>query len=212
MPSLRLQNPPLLQTRHSMPSCVYGGGLAPVVAAFVVSRNLGDCSLHKGWVLRGFKTSQNTARTRSVHKSILIGLGVLALNSPAAFAQEPSAKSDLRIMPNLSAILTPICDRDDKSEFDQLMHATCYSERYQAVSVLVRGNAEGMSGQKIADYLVGEFGKSHVPAVGFLGEIERTDVSIVFFLNGDYYGPYSGEKWREGMNTLVRHSAEAWYK
>jgi hypothetical protein len=132
--------------------------------------------------------------------------------SATSLASEPDAKNNLPIKLNPTATLTSICDRKDKSDFDALIYATCYSERHQVVAILVRGNAESMSGQKIADYLVSEFGKSYVPAVGFLGEKDRVGVSIVFLLNGDYYGPYSGNDWRDGMKTLVRHSAEAWHQ
>ncbi|PHR60975.1 MAG: hypothetical protein COA43_04850 [Robiginitomaculum sp.] len=162
--------------------------------------------------MRGIKTTPKGPFTRLVHISMSACLGSLALISPMAFAGEPDAKNNLAIKSNPTATLTSVCDRKDKSDFDALIYATCYSERYQAVAVLVRGNAKSTSGQKIADYLVGEFGKSYVPAVGFLGEKDRVGVSIVFFLNGDYYGPYSGNEWRDGMKTLVRHSAEAWHQ
>lgn len=162
--------------------------------------------------MRGAKTRQNTTQSRSIHNVFLLGLGILALNSPTALAREPDAKNNLPIKANPTATVSAACNMADKSKFDAMIYATCYSEQKQAISILVRGNAEGMSGQKIADYLVSEFGKSHVPSVSFLGETDRIGVSIVFFLNGDYYGPYSGENWRKGMQTLIVHSAQAWHK
>lgn len=143
---------------------------------------------------------------------MLACLGSLAFISPIAFAGEPDAKNKLIIKLNPTATLTSVCDREDKSEFDALIYATCYSERYQAVVVLVSGKAKSMSGKKIAEHITREFGKVHIPSVAFLDMPHWDGVSISYLLNGDYYGPYSGNNWKEGKKILIVHSAEAWHQ
>lgn len=93
-----------------------------------------------------------------------------------------------------------------------MIYATCYSERYQAVVIVVSGNAAGMSGEKIGQHIVKEFGALHVPAVSFLENPERDKVAISYLLNGDFYGPYSGQTWKEGKQLLLVHSGQAWHQ
>ena len=96
--------------------------------------------------------------------------------------------------------------------YSQAFHASCYSEINQAVVVLVSGNTQDFSGQAIATFIVGEFEKAYVPAVGYLRLPELDGVAMTFLLNGDAYGPYSGENWREGFEVLKAHAPQAWFK
>ena len=91
------------------------------------------------------------------------------------------------------------------------MHATCYSERNKAVTVIVSGNAKGASGEVIANHIVSEFKEENIPAVAYLDMPEWDKVTVSYLLNGDYYGPYSGKTWKEGKKILTVHSAQAWY-
>jgi len=129
-----------------------------------------------------------------------------------ALAQEPAAKNSLKITPNPTANLTPVCDREDKTGFDALIYAACYSERYKVVVVLVSGNAGEIKGKTIAEHIIKEFEKSGIPFVAYLDKPDWSGVAVNYFLNGDYYGPYSGHTWKEGMTILTVHSAEAWHQ
>jgi len=167
--------------------------------------------LHKGSLLRGAKTSPKRLFTRFVHISVLACLGSLALISPTALAGEPDVKNNLAIKPNPTATLTSVCDREDKSNFDTLIYATCHSERFKAVTVIVSGNAKGITGKQIAEHIVNAFGKNHIPAAAYLDMPDWDKVTVSYLLNGDYYGPYSGKTWKEGKKILTVHSAQAWY-
>lgn len=74
------------------------------------------------------------------------------------------------------------------------------------------GKPNGMTGQAVAQHIVKEFQMAYIPAVAFKRNPEWNGVAIAYLLNGDYYGPYSGEKWREGFEILKVHSAQAWHK
>lgn len=78
--------------------------------------------------------------------------------------------------------------------------------------MLVSGNTDDFSGQAIADLIVVEFGKANVPAVGYLRSPELDGVAMTFLLNGDAYGPYGGENWREGFEILKVHAPQAWFR
>jgi len=141
-----------------------------------------------------------------------MGLGILVFNSPMVFAQEPDTKNSLPIKANPTATLTSVCTRLEERDYSQLIHATCYSERHQAVVIMVSGNAKGVSGQKIGQHIASEFEKSFVPSVVFLENPKREKVAISYLLNGDFYGPYSGHNWKEGKKILMLHSAQAWHQ
>lgn len=128
------------------------------------------------------------------------------------FAGEPDAKNTLAIKPNPTATITGVCYKLDEKSYSQLVHATCYSEFKQVVVVLVSGNAGNISGQRIAEHIIQEFEKVHVPSVAFLRKPEWDKVGVAFLLNGDYYGPYSGKNWKEGKKLLLLHSAQAWHQ
>ena len=149
--------------------------------------------------------------TRSIHKLFLVGLGVFTLNPAMAFAQEPVSTNSLPIKPNPTAMVSAACDMEDKSRFDTLIYATCYSERNKAVTVIVSGNAKGVTGLEIAEHIVKLFGDDKIPAVAYLDMPEWDKVTVSYLLNGDYYGPYSGLTWKEGKKILTVHSAQAWY-
>jgi len=133
-------------------------------------------------------------------------------HSVTALAQEPAAKNTLPIKPNPTATLTPVCEREDKTGFDALIYATCYSEQHKVVVVLVSGNAGEIKGQVIAEHITKEFEKLGIPSAAYLRRPDWDKVGVAYFLNGDYYGPYSGQDWKEGKKILVVHSAEAWYQ
>jgi len=132
--------------------------------------------------------------------------------SCTASASEPDAKNSLPIRANPTATVSAVCLKLDQEEYPQLVHANCFSERKQAVTVLVSGNADGMTGQLIAEYIVAEFQKTYVPSVVFLDMPDWDGVTITYLLNGDAYGPYSGNNWRKGLKLLTKHSAQAWYQ
>jgi len=90
------------------------------------------------------------------------------------------------------------------------IEAGCFSRDHPVVSVLVSGNAEGMSGSDIATYIVGEFDGAHTSAKQFLEFPEWDGVVISYYLNGLYYGPYNGNNWRHGMNEVLSHKDDAW--
>jgi len=163
--------------------------------------------------LSGVKASVNRRRSNTVHKILLYALALSAIFfSPQIFAQEPVATNNLKIISNPTAALTPVCDGEDKTGFDALIYATCYSERHKAVVVLVSGNAGNIKGQVIAEHITKEFEKIGIPSVAYLRQPDWDKVGVAYFLNGDYYGPYSGQDWKEGKKILVVHSAEAWHQ
>ena len=126
--------------------------------------------------------------------------------------RSPDVVNNLPIRPNPTAAITPICHKLGEKKYSLAFQASCYSEFKQAVVILMSGNAKDHTGQQIAEFVVGEFGKSHVPAVAFLRFPEWDEVAMTFLLNGDAYGPYSGKNWREGFEILKIHSAQAWHK
>lgn len=129
----------------------------------------------------------------------------------SAQMRTPDAVNELAIKPNPTASVTKVCNELDRREFSQLIQATCYSEINQAVVILVSGNAGDIPGQTIGEVIVKEFGKNYIPAVAFLENHERNKVSISYLLNGDFYGPYSGDDWQEGLTLLMRHAPQAWF-
>lgn len=132
--------------------------------------------------------------------------------SEIAHAGEPTSKNGLSIKPNPTSEVTGLCYHLNEKAYSQLIHATCYSELNKAVVVLVSGNAEGMSGKQVAEHITSKFEEAYVPAVGFLDMTDMQGVSIIFLLNGTYYGPHSGKDWKEGFEKLKKHSAQAWYQ
>jgi len=136
----------------------------------------------------------------------------LSATAQAVLTRIPDALNNLPIRPNPTATITPVCYKLGEKEYSQAFHASCYSEVNQAVVVLVSGNTKDYSGQQIADFIIREFEKSYVPAVGFLRLPDWDGVAMTFLLNGDAYGPYSGENWRDGFEVLKVHSAQAWHK
>lgn len=105
-----------------------------------------------------------------------------------------------------------MCHRLGGRDYSKLIHATCYSETNKAVVVLVSGNAGKVSGEKIGQVITNEFSKNYIPSVAFLENRERSKVSISYLLNGDFYGPYSGKNWSDGIKIVKLHSAQAWYQ
>lgn len=136
---------------------------------------------------------------------------MVVAGSAAAQLRAPDAVNILPIKPNPTAELAAVYERLGNKDYSQLIHASCYSEANQAVVVLVSGNTQEYSGQFIVDFVVKEFGKAHVPATGFLDMPDWEGVTVSFFLNGDAYGPYSGEDWREGFDLVKYHAPQAWY-
>ena len=149
--------------------------------------------------------------SRFIHSICVLGLATTMSQASSAQICEPDARNSLPIKPNPTATVTPVCHKLGDKDYSEAFHASCYSELKQAVVVLVSGNAGTITGRQIANHIITEFEKSYIPSVGFLRFKERDKVAVVFLLNGDAYGPYSGENWQEGFNTLKTHSAEAWY-
>ena len=144
----------------------------------------------------------------------VIALALATATSQASSAQlrGPDVLGERPIKPNPTAEVRQVCHELDRRDFSQLIHATCYSEVNQAVVVLVSGNADGFSGEKVGSLIVGELEKNYIPAAAFLENPQRNKVSIVYLLNGDAYGPYSGHNWLEGVKVLQRHAPQAWFK
>jgi len=127
-------------------------------------------------------------------------------------ASEPDVKNDLPIKPNPTATITPVCHKLGEKDYSQAFHASCYSEVNKAVVVLVGGTPKGMTAQAVANHIVKKFESSYVPATAFLRFPETKGVGITYLLNGDAYGPYSGENWTEGFEIVKRHAPQAWYQ
>lgn len=143
----------------------------------------------------------------------LIPIFLIAFAAPAnAQLRSPDAVNELPIKPNPTASVSEVCSKLGQDDFSQLFHATCFSEINQAVVVLVSGGTNDYSGKVIADFVVDAFGKERIPTAAYLRFPDWDGVGMTFILNGDPYGPYSGENWREGLEVLKRHAPQAWFK
>lgn len=146
-------------------------------------------------------------------KALLIPV-ILFLTATPLLAQDnaPNVINGMKIKSNPTASVTAVCHKLGEKDYPKSIHASCYSEVNQAVVVLVSGNTKEYSGEMIAKFVIGEFEKAHVPAAGFLRSPELNGVGMTFLLNGDAYGPYSGENWRKGFEEVKRHAPQAWFK
>ena len=140
-------------------------------------------------------------------------MSVMAL-APMTAAQPhaPDAVNELPIKSNPTATVTKVCGKLGEKIYPVSVHASCYSEINQAVFVMVSGNAGDVSGLRIGKYILKQFEDAHIPASAFLRFKERDKVAIVFLLNGDAYGPYSGANWQEGFKVVKHHAPQAWFR
>lgn len=152
------------------------------------------------------------ARRLSASLALIPMVFVMMSGMAAAQLKAPDAVNDLPIKPNPTATVTKVCEKLGEKEYPMSVHASCYSEINQAVVVMVSGNAGDVSGLRIGKHIIEQFKKSHVPATAFLRFKERNKVAIVFLLNGDAYGPYSGKNWKEGFEEVKHHAPQAWFR
>lgn len=144
---------------------------------------------------------------------MLIPAILLCLSSTAhAQLKTPDAVNGLKIRPNPTATISKVCKQLGKKDYPVSLHADCYSEAKQAVVVMVGGKAKGYTSEAIAKFVLSELEKAYVPAAAYLRNPEWDGVGMTFLLNGYAYGPYSGENWREGLETVKKHAPEAWFK
>jgi len=152
------------------------------------------------------------ARLKTATAVVIPGFLLAAIAPAQAQTRAPDVVNTLKIKPNPTATVTAVCHKLGEKAYPQSIHASCYSEVNQAVVVLLSGNTKEYSGETIAKFVIGEFEKAHVPAAGFLRSPELNGVGMTFLLNGDAYGPYSGENWRKGFDEVKRHAPQAWFK